>query len=449
MNLVIVGLNHKTAPVAIREKLSYTPETIGAPLKSLVEDFGLNEAVILSTCNRVEVTAVAKDAEKGVWEIKRFLSEDRGIPFEELDEHLYAHMGEDAIKHLFRVACGLDSMVMGEPQILGQAKDAYGMAVHHDTAGIIVNKLYHKAFSVAKRIRTETKIGAAAVSISFAAVELAKKIFGDLTGKNVMLVGAGEMAELAAKHLINGGVREMLVANRTFERAERLSQEFGGRAVPFEEFPNYLKEADIVIASTASPKFIVKPEDLEESMKIRRNKPMFLIDISVPRNIDPLVNNIDNVYVYDIDDLQGVVQANLKERAKEAQAAEIIITEEIGVFNRWVRSLDVVPTIKALRECLEEVRRRELDRALAEIGSSLGDKEKRVLESMTTAIVNKILHKPVTHLKKESNRVESDFYIEAVRKLFDLGDIVVEEEEATSVKEAAKEAAKELEEAGR
>ncbi len=419
MNIVIVGLNHKSAPLAIREKLSFPAELLGGHLKRLVNSYNLNEGVILSTCNRVEVTAVSDDMSRGTWEIKKFLSDVHAIPLEELDEHLYVHQGEDAVAHLFRVSAGLDSMVMGEPQILGQVKDAFGSAVHFNAAGVIINKLYHKTFSVAKRIRTETKIGASAVSISFAAVELARKIFSDLTGKNAMLIGAGEMAELAAKHLLSGGVREIIVTNRTFERAVNMAKEFSGRAIMLREFPHVLSEVDIVIVSTAAPKFIIKPDMVEAVMKERHYKPMFFIDISVPRNIDPLVNNVDGAYVYDIDDLQGVVESNLNERAREAGDAEEIITEEIVSFYKWVKSLNVVPTIVALKKTFEEIRKGELEKALSQL-PDLTDKEKKVLGSLTSAIVNKALHAPVTHLKKEAHNVEGDFYIAAAQKLFDL-----------------------------
>lgn len=419
MNLIIVGLNHKTSPVEIREKLSFPAAQIGEPLKKLTNHYGLNEAVILSTCNRVEVLAIAGDIEKGVWQVKRFLSDFHNIPFDKLDDHLYSHCGEAGVKHLFRVACGLDSMVMGEPQILGQVKDSYSYAVEHNTAGVIVNKLYHKAFQVAKRIRTETKIGESAVSISFAAVELARKIFGELTGKTAMLIGAGEMAELAAKHLLTNGVREIIVANRTYEKAQEFVNCIGGTAIMFREYPHYFKSADIVIASTASPTFIIKPDQVQEAMRERKNRPMFFIDISVPRNIDPLVNNIDNAYVYDVDDLQGVVAANLQERSKEAAAAEDIIVEEIDKFYRWIKSLDVVPTIINLRQCCDNIRKTELSKALSSL-EHLSEKDKKVLDAMTSAIVNKILHNPVTHLKKEANRVEGDLYIDTIRKLFDL-----------------------------
>ncbi len=434
MNLVIVGLNHKTSPVEIREKLSFPSHAIGEPLSKLTNHYGLAEGVILSTCNRVEVLAVASDAERGTWQVKRFLSDYHSIPLERLDDHLYVRQGEEAVKHLFRVAAGLDSMIMGEPQILGQVKDAYGYAVHGNAAGVIVNKLYHKAFQVAKRVRTETRIGEAAVSISFAAVELARKIFGNLAGKTSMLIGAGEMAELAARHLQTNGVREILVANRTYEKAVELVKCFSGTAIMFREFPHYLKNADIVIASTASPNFLIKPEQVEEVMRERKNRPMFFIDISVPRNIDPEVNNIDNCYVYDVDDLQGVVVANLQERHKEAEQAEAIIVEEIDRFYRWIKSLDVVPTIIALRQACDSVRKAELAKALGSL-PGLGENETRVLDAMTSAIVKKILHHPITHLKREADKIEGDLYIDTIRKLFDLAS------ETDAAKKAAQDSA--------
>ncbi|MBI5233874.1 MAG: glutamyl-tRNA reductase [Deltaproteobacteria bacterium] len=420
MNLVIIGLNHDTSPVEIREKLAFPPEGLSEALKKLLCSYCASEAVILSTCNRVEVTAIVPQVEKGVWEAKRYLSDYHNIPLEKLEEHLYVKTGEDAVAHLFRVSAGLDSMVMGEPQILGQVKDAYGLAVHHNAAGIIVNKLYHKAFYVAKRIRTETRIGSSAVSISFAAVELAKKIFGALSGKSAMLIGAGEMAELAARHLISAGIQNIMIANRTYEKAVDMAKIFRGVPLMLREFPHYLKDVDIVIASTAATHFIIRPDDIHPVMKERRHRPMFFIDISVPRNIDPLVNNIDNAYVYDIDDLHGVVAANLKERAKEAEAAEAIIKEEVINFYRWIKSLDVVPTIVALKKSFEEMRKNEMKKALAGL-RDLSEDEKKALDAMTSSIVKKILHGPIMHLKKEANNVDGDFYIEAVRRLFDIG----------------------------
>lgn len=419
MNLIVVGLSHKTAPVEIRERLSFPAQTIGEPLNRLCTAYEINEGVIISTCNRVEVFAVTRDIEKGLWQVKKFLSEYHNIPLEGLDKHLYVYTSEDAVRHIFRVSSGLDSMIIGEPQILGQIKDAYGYALQHKTAGVIMNKLFHKAFSVAKRIRTETKIGSSAVSVSYAAVELAKKIFGTLEGKIAMLIGAGEMAELAARHLLSSGVQEIIVANRTYEKAIEMAKGFNGTPIMFREFTHYLKKVDIVIASTAAPKFIIHPEQIEEVIKERKNRSMFFIDISVPRNIDPLINNIDNIYLYNVDDLQGVVEANLKERAKEAKEAEAIINEELGNFHRWVKSLDVVPTIVALKKKFEEIRKGEMEKALSGM-NNLQEKDKETIDAMTKAIINKVVHDPVTHLKKEANKVEGDFYIEAARKLFDL-----------------------------
>jgi len=432
MNLIIVGLSHKTAPIEIREKLSFSAQTIGEPLNRLCTAYEINEGVIISTCNRVEVFAVTRDIEKGLLQVKKFLSEYHNIPLEGLDEHLYAYTSEDAVKHLFRVCSGLDSMVLGEPQILGQVKDGYGYALQHKTAGVIMNKLFHKAFSVAKRIRTETKIGSSAVSISYAAVELARKIFGTLEGKTAMLIGAGEMAELAAKHLLSNGVQEIIVANRTYESAVEMAKSFNGTPIMFREFGHYLKKVDIVIASTAAPKFIIHPEQIEEVIKERKNRPMFFIDISVPRNIDPLINNIDNIYLYNVDDLQGVIEANLKERAKEAKEAEKIIDEEIEKFYRWVKSLDVVPTIVALKKKFEEIRKGEMEKALSGM-NNLQKKDKETIDAMTKARINKVIHDPATHLKKEANKVEGDFYIEAARKLFDLD--AEESEEAKKAEE--------------
>lgn len=437
MNIIIVGLNHKTAPVEIREKLSFPSDTIGEALRDLLDNYEISEGAIISTCNRVEVIGVSAQVDKGIWEIKRFLSSYHNIPLEDLDENLYVHVAEKGVQHLFRVAASLDSMVMGEPQILGQVKDAFSYAVHHKSAGLVLRKLFHKTFTVAKKIRTETNIGSSAVSISFAAVELAKKIFGDLSDKNAMLIGAGEMAELAAKHLVNSGANSITVANRTFEKAQELAREFEGRAIKFEHYLDHLKDVDIIIASTGAQHYIIKEEDIKKVLKERKQKPMFFIDISVPRNIDPLVNNIDNVYLYDVDSLQGVVSANLKERNREAEKAEKIIVEELPKFYRWVKSLDVVPTIIGLQKMAEGIRKSEIQKSMKNLGE-LTDKQEKTLDALTKAIVKKILHHPVTHLKKESNNIDGDLYIEAVRKLFDL--------EQSEIKEAMQEIAKEMDE---
>jgi glutamyl-tRNA reductase len=338
---------------------------------------------------------------------------------EDLSPHLYAYKGPEAIRHLFRVSSSLDSMVIGEPQILGQIKTAYGYATDHKTSGIILNRFLHKAFSVAKRVRTETQIASNAVSVSFAAVELARKIFDTLEDKTVLLIGAGEMCELAARHFVNNGISKVLVTNRTYERAVKLAEEFQGKPILFDNFTEHLHRVDIVLTSTGAPDYILHHREVEGVIKQRKYKPMFFIDIAVPRDIDPKVNDVDNVYLYDVDDLQEVVQANLKERHKEAKKAEAIIDQEIHQFHQWLSCLDVVPTIVALRERFEEIRQAEVEKTLSNL-KDLGKKERKAIEAMATAIVNKALHAPITVLKKTQNGVEGDNYVEAVRTLFDL-----------------------------
>src|SRR6266568_4502484 len=310
-------------------------------------------------------------------------------------------------------------MIVGEPQILGQIKTSYGYAAEFKSSGIILNRFLHKAFSVAKRVRTETKIASSAVSVSFAAVELARKIFGDLTDKTVMLIGAGEMCELAAKHFLNSGVRGVMVTNRTYERAVRLADEFGGRAVNFEDFIDQLHKADIILSSTGATHFIIGHKDVEEVIRRRKQKPMFFIDIAVPRDIDPKVNDVENVYLYDMDDLQGVVATNLEQRNKEAEKAEAIIDQEIGQFFKWLSSLEVTPTIVALRGRFEEIRRAELARSVANWQDIPPEAEKR-LDGLTSAIINKLLHTPTTVLKQAGQGGRTDLYVDALRQLFEL-----------------------------
>src|SRR5512133_4154796 len=365
MNILVVGLSHKTAPVEIRERIAFAPTAMERPLHELLALPAVNEGIIVSTCNRVELYATSRDPDAAVSQMRRFLTSYHGLEPESLDAHLYEYQGEEAIRHVFRVASSLDSMVIGEPQILGQIKTSYGYAAEFKTAGLILNRFLHKAFSVAKRVRTETNIAGNAVSVSFAAVELARKIFGTLDGKTVLLIGAGGMCELAARHFINNGVTQVFVTNRTFERAAKLAEEFNGRALPFDDFPDHLHQIDIVLTSTGAPTFILGHKKVEEVIRQRKNKPMFFIDIAVPRDIDPRVNDIDNVYLYDVDDLQGVVAANLKERHKEAKKAEGIIDQEIGQFFRWLASLEVVPTIVSLRGRLEEIRKGEVEKTLS------------------------------------------------------------------------------------
>ncbi len=422
MNIVVVGLSHKTAPVEIREKVAFAPTAMEAPSRQLLALPSIAEGVIVSTCNRVELYAASRNVEAAIIELKRFMSEYHKVPAEILAEHLYEYEGVDAIRHVLRVASSLDSMVIGEPQILGQIKTAYGYATEFKTSGVILNRFLHKAFSVAKRVRTETAIASNAVSVSFAAVELARKIFDTLEDKTVMLIGAGEMCELAAKHFVNNGVKKVMVTNRTFARAEKLAAEFpGGIPVSFENFREQLHRVDIVLSSTGAPDYVLEAKKIKEVIKARRYKPMFLIDIAVPRDIDPMANKLDGIYLYDVDDLQGVVQANLKEREKEAAKAEKIIDGEIVQFQKWMSTLEVKPTIVALRRRLDEVRKAEVEKTLASL-NGLGQKEQKAIEAMANAIVNKILHHPTNVLKQSQNGSGNDLYIDAVRTLFDLPD---------------------------
>ncbi|NWF97755.1 MAG: glutamyl-tRNA reductase [Nitrospirae bacterium] len=415
MKVLVVGLNHKVADVDVREKLAFNGPKLEEGLLLFHKLPHVKEGIILSTCNRVELYANVDDIEKAAEAIRVFLADYHNINRTALDRSLYIHSDMDAVKHVFRVASSLDSMVIGEPQILGQLKDAFELALAKKTTGILLNKLMKKAISVAKRVRTETKIAENAVSISFAAVELAKKIFTDLSKKVFMLLGAGEMAELAARHLINNGVRDVLVANRTYERACDLAKEFNGRPVKFENFIDEMHRADIIICSTGASHYILLKNQMQKVMKERKQRQVFIIDISVPRNIDPEINELDNVYLYNVDDLQGIVDTNLFERKKEAEKAEQIIEEEIETFYKWLQSLDSVPTIIAIRERAEEIKKEELEKLMHKI-PNMGQKEREAIEYMATAIVNKLIHPPTAALKEDSD--DRDILVAAIRKLY-------------------------------
>ncbi|MCG2709396.1 MAG: glutamyl-tRNA reductase [Thermodesulfovibrionales bacterium] len=417
MNILVVGLNHKTAGIDVREKLAFNGPKIEEGLQKIKALPDIKEAVILSTCNRVEMYVNVNNPAKTYESIKDFLSVFHGIERASLETALYTHENVSAVKHVFRVAASLDSMVVGEPQILGQLKDAFEFSLQKKATGILLNKLMKKAISVAKRVRTETTIAENAVSISFAAVELAKKIFENLSTKSFMLLGAGEMAELAAKHLMSSGVKDVIVANRTYETGCSLAKEFNGRAVRFEDFPHEMISADIVICSTGASKYVLMKEQMQRVMKERRHKPVFIIDISVPRNIDPEINNIDNVYLYDVDDLQGVVDSNVQGRQKEAEKAEGIIAEEIETFQRWQSSLDAVPTIVALRDRADAIKKEEIEKLLNKL-PRLEEKEKEAVEYMANAIINKLIHPPTAALKEDSE--DRDVLIAVIRKLYGL-----------------------------
>lgn len=415
MKVFVVGLNHKIADVDVREKLAFNGPKLVEGLIKFKELPEVQEAIILSTCNRVELYANVNDAKIASESTKTFLSEFHNLNRGSLDNALYIYDDINAIRHIFRVASSLDSMVVGEPQILGQLKDAFELALTKKTTGILLNKLMKKAISVAKRVRTETRIAENAVSISFAAVELAKKIFTDLSKRVFMLLGAGEMAELAARHLIGSGVKEVLVSNRTYERACELASEFNGRPVKFDDFIQEMVHTDIIICSTGAPHYIITKSQMQKVMKERKQRQVFIIDISVPRNIDPEINGLDNVYLYNVDDLRGVVDANMFERQKEAEKAEKIIEEELETFLKWQSSLDSVPTIIALREKAEEIKKEELDKFFHKI-QGIGEKEKEAIEYMATALMNKLIHPPTAALKEDSEN--KDALVAAIRRLY-------------------------------
>jgi glutamyl-tRNA reductase len=420
MELFVLGLSHKTAPIDVRERLAVPERELPAALEALGDVPELAERMFFTTCNRAEVYGVAEGPlAKAVESTQARLERYRNLDSAALAGALYTYDGADAVRHVFRVASSLDSMVIGEPQILGQVKAAYTAARSQQATGIILNNLLEQAFHVAKRVRTETGIAAAAVSISSVAVELARKIFGDLEGRTVLILGAGEMAELALRHLVDDGVRSILVANRSHDRAVALAEQFQGRAVTFDTFHHEMLQADIVISSTSAPHLILKREDMQAIILERRHRPIFLIDIANPRDIDPGCNEVDNVYLYNIDDLQSVVSANLKERQREAERAEVIIEREVGVFQAWLRGLDVVPTIVSLRDRVEEIRTAELEKAMARMGD-LTHEQRATIASMTTAMMNKILHQPMSELRRRAVHQDGHVYSAVLRRLFGL-----------------------------
>ena len=420
-NLILVGVNHKTTPVEIREKLAFSQVKLEASLEQLVSSPEITENIILSTCNRVEIYARVENTDRGIQLLQNFICDYHGISRGNLDQYFYSYRDNQAVEHLFRVSSSLDSMVLGEAQILGQVKEAYNTALSFSSTGMVLNQLFEKAFNVAKKVREETGIAERGVSISSAAVELAKKIFEDLENHSVMLVGTGEMAELAAKHLISYGVKTVYVASRTYERAASLAQSLNGCALDFESFKEEMHRADIIITSTAAPNFIIHKEMMEAAVQKRKNKPIFLIDIAVPRDIAPEVNELENVYLYDIDDLQNVVNANMEERQKEAENAMEIIKQEVTKFNNWFSTLDAVPTIVEMRNRAEDMRALEVDKTLKNM-DHLSSEDKEAIQQLTQSLVNKILHKPTINLKKKTQSQDGHIYLKAIRDLFHLDD---------------------------
>ncbi|HJT20610.1 MAG TPA: glutamyl-tRNA reductase [Nitrospira sp.] len=420
MHIVVVGLSHKTAPVEIREKLAIPESRLGEALARLCSYAGVREGMLLCTCNRVEVYAVVDELEQGYGRIQEFLADAHmSLSSEQLTPHLYWQTGDRAISHLFRVASSLDSMIVGESQILGQIKDAFEAALSHKATGLILNKVVKKAISVAKRVRTDTKIAETAVSVSYAAVELAKKIFSDLRDKTVLLVGAGEMAKLAARHFIAGGVRNVHVTTRNPQNAIELADRFSGTAVPFEQFRDDMASADIVLVSTGASHYLIGAEDVQRAVRLRMNRPMFFIDISVPRNIDPGVRHVDNAFLFDIDDLKFRVERNRGERLHEAEKAERMVQEEVSVVRHWLQSLEVTPTIVALKSRVEDIKRAEFEKIVGRL-SNLSVQERELVEAMASSIVNKLIHHTMVTLKTEVSSADGAAFVEAARRFFNL-----------------------------
>ncbi|MEE4114353.1 MAG: glutamyl-tRNA reductase [Desulfobacteraceae bacterium] len=418
-DIVLLGLNHKTASVDVRECIAFTADETDRALAMLRDNPVIGESILFSTCNRIELLMAVDEREAAVAIAKQFIAEFKKVPLSQFESALYQYVGDEAVRHTLQVAASLDSMVVGEPQILGQMKEAYRKATVEKTSGVILNKLLHRTFFVAKKVRTETGIGDHAVSISYAAIELGKKIFGDLDGKRVMLIGAGEMAELAVEHLIRNRAGTLTVANRTFSRGVELATRFRGKAIKFEEIIDCIDEVDIVISSTGASEYVLRKDQIKAAMKSRRNRSLFFIDIAVPRNIDPDINRINNAYVYDIDDLKGIVDDNIEDRNREAIKAQRIIDEAVIGFRKWVDTLKVVPTIVSLRGKVETLARQELEKTLVTLGH-LSESDKRTIERMTGALVNRILHEPTDYLKKDGCRGNKSVALDLTRKLFNL-----------------------------
>lgn len=396
-NLVLLGVNHNTAPIEVRERLAIAPARLADATRALAHQPGIREALILSTCNRVELLTVQEAGENSA--ALKFFYEYLSIPATDLQPHLYEFREREAIRHLFRVASSLDSMVVGEPQILGQVKEAYTTGREVGAVASTLEGLLQRAFTVAKRVRTETQIGSSSVSIASVAVDLARKIFDSLEGKTVLLVGAGKMSELAARHLIQQGATSILVANRTQARAEQIAQQFSGSIIPFDQLYEQAARADIVISSTGAPEKLFSRSHGQHFLQRRRNRPMFFIDIAVPRDVDPGMNDVEGCFVYDIDDLQQVAQANLADRSREAEAAEAIVTGEVDKYLQRLQSLSAIPAIQSLQQYAEAIRQAELRRSQAKL-ATLTPAQREVVEALTRSLTAKFLHHPLTGIRQ-------------------------------------------------
>ena len=428
-SLMVVGLNHHATPVELREQLAFSEGALDGSLHRLVDAETIREGAIVSTCNRVEVVAHTPNLDAASEQIRAFLAEEQQVSLPSFEPYLYTHVNKDAVGHLFRVASSLDSLVVGEPQILGQIKDAYNTSSALGTLGTVLHRCFHKSFSVAKRVRTETSIAAKAVSVSSAAIDLACTIFDRLEDKTAMVIGVGEMGEQAVRHLRGRGIGTILVTNRTFRRAVELARTCNGTVVPFDQLEKHLYLADVVIGSAGSPHYLLHSGMVEEALEERKRSPMFLIDLGVPRNFDPRLNNLDNVFLYDIDDLEQVVEDNKGERQTEAVKAEAIVAEEVESFWHWFVNQEVTPTIVALRERAEAIRAREVEKTLAGL-TDLSPQTQESIDALTRALTNKLLHPPLAYLKRRhhnSKKNEDEYTQEAasphvIRQIFGLND---------------------------
>ncbi|HEV2176810.1 MAG TPA: glutamyl-tRNA reductase [Terriglobia bacterium] len=417
MNLVLVGISHRTAPVEVRERMNIQESRLSAALADLSHRPGIHEGFILSTCNRTELTAGADDEADAAPALRQFIADYHRCDLAPYENYFYWHRQQEVVRHLFRVASSLDSMILGEPQILGQMKQAYAVAREAGALGGALNEVAQQALAVARRVRRETALGAAAMTVSYAAVELAKKIFGSLNGKTVFVIGAGKMSELAAKHLLASGASSIFVSNRTYDRALELAGAFHGTAIRFDEIFDYIDQADIVISSTGAPHFVITRERAERLLAARRNRPIFFVDIAVPRDVDPAINELDNAYVYDIDDLGQVIEANKKQREREAVWAEEIVEQEVERMMRRLASREVAPTIVALEERLRQIRSSELERYHGRL-ATLTPEQREAVDSLTQGILNKILHGPITELKSGAGNPEQGALVQLVRRIF-------------------------------
>jgi glutamyl-tRNA reductase len=420
MRFQLIGVNHNSAPVEMRERLAIPESRLPDACRHLTAHPGIEEGMVISTCNRVELVTHTTN---GAADLRGFLREHFQVKADELDPHLYEYRDKDAVRHVFRVASSLDSMVVGEAQILGQVKEAYATARAVGAVRAQLEQLFTRAFAVAKRVRTETAVGSSSVSIASVAVELAKKIFGTLNGKTVFIVGAGKMSELAARHLMAHGCTAIFVSNRTYDRAVSLAHRFNGEAIKFDDLYDTCDRADIVITSTGSPRAIFRREHGEQFLARRKNRPMFFIDIAVPRDVAPEMGKLDGIFIYDIDDLQQAVSSHVADRRREAERAEAIITSEVenfkARFEGRLHTLDVVPTIVSLQDHLETIRQAEIDRVRGRLGP-LSPEQEIAVEALTRGIISKVMHTPITTLKTAAREAEATTVIELVRRLFNL-----------------------------